>query len=51
MEKAKQNYQIEDYSISQNSLEQVVLKLLKDQTEQTEPYFYGADINNLLLRV
>lgn len=31
MENAKQNNVIEDYSISQNSLEQVVLSFIKNQ--------------------
>lgn len=34
MEKAKKKLKIEDYAISQNSLEQVVLMFVKDQTDQ-----------------
>lgn len=36
MENAKQTSIIEDYSISQNSLEQVILMFVKDQKDQTE---------------
>lgn len=46
MENARNSLNIEDYSISQNSLEQVVLKLLKDQTEEYARDFNGIDINS-----
>lgn len=39
MEDAKKIFNIEDYSISQNSLEQVVLKLLNEQTDEMEGEF------------
>lgn len=46
MENARNSLNIEDYSISQNSLEQVVLKLLKGQTEEYARDFNGIDINS-----
>lgn len=37
MENAKKTMAIEDYSVSQNSMEQVVLTLLKAQTKTSKP--------------
>lgn len=51
MENAKKGLSIEDYSISQNSLEQVVLKLLGDQTEQNDNEFYGINFNGSYLKM
>lgn len=46
MEEAKNQLNIEDYSISQNSLEQVVLKLLNEQTDQIETDFNGISFDD-----
>lgn len=46
MEEAKKILNIEDYSISQNSLEQVVLKLLNEQSDQIDMDFDGISFND-----
>lgn len=46
MEEAKKILNIEDYSICQNSLEQVVLKLLNEQSDQIDGDFNGISFND-----
>lgn len=50
MEEAKKILNIEDYSISQNSLEQVVLKLLNEQTDQIDTDFNEISFNDAYLK-
>lgn len=45
MENAKKLLKIEDYSISQNSLEQVVLMFVKDQKDQNTTFLSEESIN------
>lgn len=51
MEEAKKILNIEDYSISQNSLEQVVLNILNEQADQTEPDFNEISFNDAYLKM
>lgn len=50
MEEAKKILHIDDYSISQNSLEQVVLKLLNEQADQIDTDFNEMSFNDAYLK-
>lgn len=50
MEEAKKILNIDDYSISQNSLEQVVLKLLNEQADQIDTDFNEMSFNDAYLK-
>lgn len=51
MEEAKHTLNIEDYSISQSSLEQVVLKLLNEQAETVENDLNSIGFNDNYLKL
>lgn len=51
MEEAKKILNIEDYSISQYSLEQVVLKLLNEQSDKIETDFNEISFNDIYLKM